>query len=80
MEKSQKVIGLDELRILDENLFQLDHSHVLIVLTAIEKRLVIFPDGLVDRIQFVFICLQLGYVHICHIVGHIQIFADDPLA
>ena len=55
IEKCQKMIGFDKLRVLGKNLFQLNHSHVFIVLTTIKKRLVIFPDGLVDGIQFVFI-------------------------
>ena len=55
IKKRQKMVGFDKLRILGKNLFQLDHSHVFIVLPAIKKRLVIFPDGLIDGIQFVFI-------------------------
>ena len=65
----------DELRVQGQYLFQLDDSQILAVLITIDQCLIVFLDGLVNRI---------GLQHIDVIVRDIflrpHIFADDPFA
>ena len=74
------MVCLDEFRILRQNLFELDHCHVLVVLPAVDERLVVFADGLVDGIQLILVRLQLRYVQISGIVRHVKVLADHPFA
>ena len=50
-----------------------------IVFPAIQHRLIVFADRLIDRIEPVLIRLQLIDIGICDIVLALQIFTDDPL-
>ena len=79
MQKRQKLVGPDEPGVQGENLLQLDHRQVLAVLVAVYQGLVIFLDGLVDRLQPCGIGLHLIDIIICKILFGFQILADHPL-
>ena len=44
------------------------------------QRIVIFPNRLIDGIQFIGIRLETVDIFICKIFRRFQVFADDPLA
>ena len=73
------MISLDELRILSEDLFQLNHSDIFVALcTVLESDIVLF-DRLVDYIQTVRIFLQVLDIFDRNIFLRLNIFRDDPL-
>ena len=75
----QQMISLDQLRILVQNLAQLDRSHILIVLAAAFQRTVVFLDRLIDHIQLRLLRLQRRNILRRHIILRHNILADDPL-
>ena len=78
IDQRQQMISLDQIRILRQNLFQLNHGHILIILFAVQQRLIILLYGLIDGLQFVFIGLQLCNIEICRIIFFHGILTDDP--
>ena len=73
------MISLDQLRILVQDLAQLDCSHILIVLAAAFQRTVVFLDRLIDHIQLRLLRLQRRNILRRHIILRHNILADDPL-
>ena len=72
------MIALDQLRILVQNLFQLDHRHILTALAAALQTVIVLFDGLVDHIQFVGVLLQPFDILGSDVVFRHDIFTDDP--
>ena len=80
VEQGKQVVRLDQLWILCQHFFQLDNSHVLVILPAVKQGLVVFPDRLVDGIQLVFVRLKSCNIQVCRIVRYVHVLADHPFA
>ena len=72
------MVCLDQFWILGKYFFQLDHCHIIMIFTAVDQCLIVLANRLIDRIQLVFVGLQLVYVVFRQIVIRVHIFADHP--
>ena len=70
----------DELGVQGQYFFQLDNCQILTILIAVDQRLVVFFDGLVNGIQTGSVGLQHVDIIVRDIFLGTHIFADDPFA
>ena len=73
------MIALYQLGILGKDLPKLYGCHIFMTLSAQGKGIVIFPNGLINGIQLVGICLKTIDIFISNISGRLQVLADDLL-
>ena len=79
IEEREKVISLDQLRILGQDLLELDHRDVFIaVITVLQCQIILF-DRLVDDIQTVRVLLEVLDIFDGNVVVRLNIFGNDPL-
>ena len=78
LDQCQKMISLDQFRILRQDPAKLDRRHIFMSFTTQHQRIVVFPDCFIDRIQTVSVGLKLIDIFRCKISGWLQILTDDP--
>ena len=72
------MIPLDQLGILRKNPAKLNGGHILMTFSAQKKRVVIFPDGVIDSLQFISVCLKSANILRRKISCGLKILADHP--
>ena len=80
IQKGKKLVCPQETGIDGKHLFQLDHSQIKTPLLAVDKRLIILLDGLVQIFQLAGIVLNCLNIIIRDVLLRLQIFAQNPLA
>ena len=75
----QKVVPLDQLGILSQDLPKLNGRHILVALSAKSQSIVIFPYRLINGIQLIRICLETADVFIGNVACRLQVLTDNPL-
>ena len=73
------MISLDQLRILGQDLLELDHRDVFIAVITVLQRQIILFDRLVDDIQTVRVLLEVLDIFDGYVVVRLNIFGNDPL-
>ena len=78
VKEGQELMSLHQLGIQRQHLLQLDDCQILASLLAVQQRLIVFLNGLIDRVKPRRICLNRVDILVCDVFLRLQVLADDP--